>query len=260
MVNGETFRVGAKRFGSLPERMEPPGPCLAWHDGAMATKKRKPAAKGMDAATIKLRNQRWQEARGRYREAQGGEAEGWDQRYEALGEILDDQLYLAGGYRTAAAFLAAEAPGLSLDSARQYVEVARHFDPADEVRFGISKLALLVAYLKAQAGGLLPLVKVHPDRQKIVLADGKRRRTIAFSGATAEQLRAAIRGAHHAAGTTRPQKKPAAVVAMETGLRRARARGARVRARKDSIDLLALPLATLGPTLKTLAAVRLPRP
>ena len=89
---------------------------------------------------------RWEEAIARYRKARTEEIEGWDERYEALGDILDNDppYYLAGGHKTARAFLQAEVPDQDERSVRTYIRVARFFDPEDEAKHGVSKLDLLL--------------------------------------------------------------------------------------------------------------------
>ena len=50
----------------------------------------------------KALKQRYLEALDRLRNASASEAKGWDERYEALGDILESEppYYLAGGYKT----------------------------------------------------------------------------------------------------------------------------------------------------------------
>lgn len=128
-----------------------------------------------------------------FKRAQAAEIARWDEAYEALGEILDGKppLYLAGGYRSAKAFVAAVLPGTKLETVRAGVRVARHFDPDAEKKHGVTRLALLLDYLAAQNGGELPAGRVDPDRAKVVTKSG----TKPFATMSFDELRDAVRAA-----------------------------------------------------------------
>jgi hypothetical protein len=125
--------------------------------------------------------------------AQDAEIARWDEAYEALGEILlsDPPLYLAGGFKSAKAFVAEVLPGMRVDTVRASVRVARHFDPDTEKKHGIAKLALLLDYLAAQNGGELPSVRIDPDRSKVATKKG----AVAFASLSYDELRDAVRAA-----------------------------------------------------------------
>jgi hypothetical protein len=164
----------------------------------------------------------WKKAIARYRRARTTETARWDERYEVLGDILDGSLYLAAGFRTARAFLAAEAPDLSERTARVCVRVARHFDAADEERFGVWKLAALLDYLEARRDGrALPRRKLRPERQRIEVAGarGGDAESVAFADATIPLLKRAARTAGgHAAPKAPPIVKAIRAVLAEAGL------------------------------------------
>jgi hypothetical protein len=140
---------------------------------------------------------RWNEALERYRVARAEETAGWDERYEALGDIVDAKppLYLAGGFKTAGAFLRAEAPELSERQVRTYIRVARYFDPEDEARHGVSKLEALLDYLEAAGGVPLAPAKLHVERQRVRVKRGKVERRVPFAEVTVQELRAAVKKA-----------------------------------------------------------------
>src|SRR5687767_11771137 len=94
------------------------------HDGAKADSIRQ--RKGQTGVVVDAAlKARWNEAIARYRAARDEEVEGWDERYEALGEIIDSEppYYLAGGYKTAREFLKKEVPDQDERSVRAYVRV-----------------------------------------------------------------------------------------------------------------------------------------
>ena len=87
-----------------PKKKKKPAP-------GKTSKKAAPATpKTIVDKSLKLR---FTDALERYRAARTTEAASWDDRYEVLGEILDGELFLAGGFKDASAFLHAEAPELS---------------------------------------------------------------------------------------------------------------------------------------------------
>lgn len=188
----------------------------------------------------------------RYRQARDGEMAGWDLRYESLGAILDGELYLAAGFKSARAFLAAEAPDQDERTVRTNIRVARHFDPDDEAKYGPSRLLALLDYLDA-AGGLGERVKIHPERQQVSVPGARRGTTtrVAFADATVAQLRGATRAARAGKGqtgkTASPVEKAVRALLGKTGLGHVT-----VRVRKDIVDLGGIPvdgLAKLGAAL-----------
>jgi hypothetical protein len=202
---------------------------------------------------------RWDEAIVRYRKARAEELEGWDERYEALGDILDSDppYYLAGGYRTARAFLQAEVPDQDERSVRTYIRVARYFDPPDEQQYGIIKLDLLLRYMEST--GALPLepAKIRPDRQKVRVTRGRTTQSVPLAEVTFEELRAATRAAARSAG--KPQKNaPPLVRALSTLLSKAKLQGVGVRLRGGKVDLSGIPADRLGALGSALASADLP--
>ncbi|WP_437680743.1 hypothetical protein [Sorangium sp. So ce131] len=202
---------------------------------------------------------RWEEAIARYRKARTEELEGWDERYEALGDILDSDppYYLAGGFKTARAFLQAEVPDQDERSVRTYIRVARFFEPEDEAKHGISKLDLLLRYLEAAGGVPLAPAKIRPDKQKIRVAKGKTQRLVPFPEVTFDELRQAIRTAARSAGKV-TKNAPPLVRALGGLLAKAKLRGVGVRLRGGKVDLSGIPAGELAALGKVLASAKLP--
>jgi len=202
---------------------------------------------------------RWEAAIGRYRRARSEETEGWDERYEALGEILDSDppYYLAGSYRSAKAFLAAEAPGQDLRSVRRYVRVARHFDPADEVRYGITRLDVLLDYLEAtNHAAPLPPAKIDLARQKVRLLESGQSRLRPFAELGVDELRAACRAARRA--EAKPSAKlPPIARAVEQALTKAGLRTIAVGVRGGALYLGSIPMAQVPALGAALSKVRI---
>lgn len=140
-----------------------------------------------------------------FRDAHGAELVRWDAAYEALDSMLrgDAPLYLAGGFKSARAFLASVLPGVALSTVRDGVRVARHFNADDEKRYGVRKLALLLDYLEAESGAELPRVRIDPATTKVDVADGR----TAFASLTFDEMRDVARrkrGAKARSGTDTP--------------------------------------------------------
>ena len=217
-----------------------------------------PASTPTEVTVDKALKARWSEALERYRRARTDETEGWDARYEALGDILesDPPYYLAGGYKSAAAFLKAEVPDQDERTVRMYIRVARYFDPEDEARFGVAKLDLLLRYLEAAGGVPLAPAKVHPDRQKIKVPATKGMKTIALAEATAEDLRKAARAAANKGGKPAASVSPA-VRTLRDVLGKAKLEAVAVRVRSGHVDLGGIPWGMLGALGKALSGSRL---
>jgi hypothetical protein len=231
------------------------------HEGTKkTTSDPRPVGQALAAALVdpKLKA-RWESALARYRSARADETAGWDQRYEALGEIIDSEppYYLAGGYRDATSFLKVEAPGQELRTVRRYVRVARHFEPEHEVRYGITKLDALIDYLEAVGKSApLPPAKIDLARQKVRVPDGKAQRVLLFADATVEELQRARRAAQAKSRPAAPALSPIARRVQEA-LARAKLQGIAVGLRGGALHLGGIPLAQVPALGKALAAVKI---
>jgi len=141
-----------------------------------------------------------------FHEAQGTELGGWDAAYEALDSLLHSEppLFIAGGYKTVKAFLAAVLPGVALSTVRDGVRVARHFNADDEKAYGVRKLALLLDYLEAESGTELPRVRIDLAKTKVDVG-GKR---VLFTSLSFDEMRDVVRkkkSAKGRAGTDSPE-------------------------------------------------------
>lgn len=138
-----------------------------------------------------------------FKRAHGAELAQWDAAYESLGAILDGDapLYLAGGFKSAQAFVDAVLPGMKLETVRGYVRVARHFDPDDEKKHGVTRLALLLDYLEAKQGAL-PEAGINPDRTRV--AQGAER--VPFASLSSDAMRDVVREAKGDGAKARKEK------------------------------------------------------
>ncbi len=166
---------------------------------------------------------RWEKAIARYRAARDTESSGWDDRYEALGDIIESEppYYLAGGHATTRAFLKAEAPGETERSVRRSIRVARHFEPSDEATHGIAKLEALLDYLAAHGSKATVPAKLDLARQRVRVAEGKSFRMRPFAELTLAELRRAAR-AKGAGSSEASAKVPAEVKKWRAALAKAK--------------------------------------
>ena len=212
-------------------------------------------AKKPTVVVDKLLKARWQDALARYQKAVSEETQGWDERYEALGEIVESEppLYLAGGYKTARAFFAEQVPGVDERSIRSYIRVAKSFDPEDETKYGISKLEALLDYLQAVGGGPVPPAKINPARQKVRVRRGKLQRLEPFAEVTVADLKEATR-----ASTKHPVASlPPEVKELRAALQKAKLGGISVRLRQQKFDLGGIRASDLRKVGKVLASAKL---
>lgn len=199
---------------------------------------------------------RWDEAIGRYRDALTNATAGWDARYEALGEIMDADppYYLAAGYKTANAFLEAEAPSEDPRTVRSYIRVAKHFDPVDEANYGIAKLDLLIVYLTAKAGKA-PEGKVDPEACRIEVPKGSKRESLPLSRVTAEDLRRATRALTSPSQGQSPYESPF-VKKLRAVLAKAGLSSVGVAMRKELVTLSGIEKGALAKLGKALGSMR----
>ena len=200
---------------------------------------------------------RWAETISRLRAARGEATKGWDDKYEAVGEILDHKLYLAGSHKSAREFLAKELPGEDERSVRTYMRVARYFDPADEEKYGISRLDLLLTYLEAAGGAPLAPAKINLAKSRIKVVDKKAVHTIDFAEVTVEQLRLAVRGARSDKGPAKA-KEPPAVKALRAHFVKSGLRSVGVRLRGDRYDFSGVQQGDLARLAKALSTAKVP--
>jgi len=223
-----------------------------------AAMKTKAAAKGSKALPSlkidKARKARWELEIDLLRQAKSGEAESWDDLYEALGRILDEELYLAGSFKTERAFLKSEMPGQDERTVKQYVRVARSFEPPDEQQHGIAKLDALLDYLEAAGGGRVAPAKINLGKQWIRLSTGDK---LAFTVATRDQIRQAARAAKGDANKL-PSALSPVVKAIKQALAKAGAGGVAVRMSRGLINLGGVPPRQVNAVGKALAGAKLP--
>ena len=210
-----------------------------------------------EALVDKALKKRYQDALSRYRAATTAETARWDERFEALAQIIDSDppYYLAGGYATTREFLKAEAPNETERGVSMGIRVAVHFDAADEQRYGITNLDALLGYLEAEAGGKLGRAKIHPERQTIRIKQGKGTKAISFAQATRAQIQAATRLALGKSGGSKA-KLPAVVATLKKALGAAGLGNIAVSMRGGEVTLSGIATESFAALAKVLKGVK----
>lgn len=228
---------------------------------------RKPAAKkpankiDPKALTDAQLKTRFQEELARFDRARTTETENWDEMYEAIGEILysDPPLFLAAGHKTARAFLAEVLPGVTEQTVRAYVRVAKYFDPEDEKHYGVSKLQFYLDYLEAHGGAPLAAAKIDLRKATVSLDRGKKGnpRKVPLHEVTYDELRAAARAAK-SSGRRVKKNEPPAIAALRKQLAGVKLGAIGVRLRGGRLDLSGIPLADVEALGRVLVKAKLP--
>lgn len=203
---------------------------------------------------------RWLDALRVVRRSARGAAVSFDERWEAVAEILDHDppLYLAGGFATAREFLAAEL-GETERTARRYVRVARFASPVEEARYGVSKLDAVLAFLEARAGKPFGRLPVDFQRLRIPVRRDERPRRLTVASASVEEVRSATRALLRSSGGAAPGTAPL-VRAVDAALAAGPLRGIRVRLAAGRLSFSGVPADALAAFAAALAGVRLPDP
>lgn len=186
-------------------------------------------------------------------------ASAFDQKWEAVSAIVehDPPLYLAGGMATVKEFLSKHV-GETERTARRYMRVARYASPAEEVRFGTTKLDSILDYFEAKAGqpleGRLPV-----DFAKVRLSvkrDDKDVR-LGLEELTLDELRVETRKLRRSGGQA-PAKASPIAKAIANVLKGARLGSIGVRVAGGKVWLGGIPLEAWRELVDALRKVELP--
>lgn len=145
--------------------------------------------------------QQWEKAIATLKASKQKGAAAFDELWETVGEVVehDPPLYLAGGFATAKAFLAAHFEETQRTAYRN-VRVAKYASPSEEAKYGVAKLDLVLSYVEAKLGapakGRLPIdfasiripVRRNDEVRKVRIEEASAKE---IAGATRELTRAA---------------------------------------------------------------------
>jgi hypothetical protein len=188
------------------------------------------------------------------------EAGGYDAYWEAVGAILDGDLYVYGGYDTPDAFLAAEVK-VPRRTALRMVRVARYASPADEERYGTAILDAALSYIEAKTGGPVDgkLPVRFEDLRIPVVRDGATHR-LSLHEITFDELTAATRALARKTGHAKERRSPTEQ-ALVNALKDVKPlAGVTVHVSDGHLRLGAIPLYALPDLARVLRDLELPTP
>jgi len=206
------------------------------------------------------RKRRFERLIGEMRRASRKEAAGFDSYWEAVGEILDAELYVAGGYESAKAFVADEVKE-TLRTAQRNVRVAKYASPADEQRWGTTLLDAALAYVEAKAGGPIKgKLPVRFEAMKIDPPGDSEKKKLSLDEISVEELNAATRGRVRSKNKDRARSSPAEQ-AIVTAIKKHKGLGeVSVDVSDGMLRLGRVPLKALKELALALRGVTLPDP
>ncbi len=203
--------------------------------------------------------QQWEKALAALKASKQEGASAFDELWETVGEVLehDPPLYLAGGFATAKAFLTTHL-GETERTAYRNVRVAKYASPAEEARYGVAKLDLVLSFVEAKLGapakGRLPVdfasVKIPVER------DGETRK-VGIEEATAQEIAAATRSLVRSAKKT-PARVSPVVSAVTKALSKGPLRAISVRFSKGKLSFGGIDPAALPALVSALSGLKLP--
>lgn len=225
-----------------------------------AAKKAAPAKPARVALTVdRALKQQWEKALATLKASKQEGASAFDELWETVGDVLqhDPPLYLAGGFATARAFLTTHL-GETERTAYRNVRVAKYASPAEEARYGVAKLDLVLAYVEAKLGaptkGRLP---VDFARVKIPVTRGGQTRNVGIEEATAQEIAAATRNLARSAKKA-PAKVSPVVSAVTKAFSKGPLRAISVRFSNGKLSLGGIDPAALPALVSALSGLKLP--
>jgi hypothetical protein len=213
----------------------------------------------VDVEIDRTLKKKWLAALDALEDAKREGAGAFDRQWEAVGAILehDPPLYLAGGLSTNKAFLERHV-GENERTARRMVRVAKYASPAEENRFGISKLDAAISFIEAKIGapiqGRLPVAF---DALRIPAGKDNNAEHKPLADTTVEEIHAATRALLRA-GKKSPVKASPVVKALTNELSSRALRGVSVRLAGGKVSFSGIPLDAFADFVKGLARVQLP--
>ena len=182
----------------------------------------------------------------------------FDVLWETVGAVLDHDppLYLAGGIASGREFLT-KLVGENERTARRLVRVAKYASPAEEAKYGVSKLDAAIAFVEAKAGAPAKgRVPVAFEALRIPVERGGKSLRLPLEDALVEEIAAATRKLlrpHEA----RPRPTPV-VIAVTRSLDDAKIKGVHVSSSRGKVTLSGIPVETFAQVMKTLGRTKLP--
>jgi hypothetical protein len=206
------------------------------------------------------RKKAWEAAMLRLEAARASQATGFDDYWEVVGDIVDAELYVAGGHETPEAFYKAVV-GHKKRTAQRMVRVARHATEQEIKDYTVSLLDAAISYVEAKAGG--PTVGKLPIRFEAIRVpvkrDGKEVR-VGLLDAGVVAVRAATKAVLKKSGSSRERVSPAAAEIADVLGAIASLKDVTVSVVDGKLKLGNIPLAAIGVLGRALDGITLDSP
>lgn len=213
----------------------------------------------VDLKVDKDLQKRWQKALDIVKDAKREGASAFDVLWETVAEIVenDPPLYLAGGLATTRDFLAQHLSETER-SARRWMRVAKYASPAEEARYGVSKLDAVIGYLEAKSGGAIQgSLPVAFDKLKIPVERDGKTISVPLEEATVDAIETATRKLKRG-GQKLPRKTSPVLAAVTRELSKGKLRGISAKISGGKLMLGAVPLDALSDLADALRRIELP--
>ena len=215
----------------------------------------KPKRDVVKVRTDPARQRRYDELAKAMRGARLGEARGFDAYWESVGEVIDAQLYIEGGYSTADAWMKAVVHEPKRTALRN-VRVARYASPDEESRWGVTKLDAALSFIEAKLGapiaGKLP---IKLDALRIPVERDGKKGTRGLDDVDAAEIAVATKRLRRVDGTERARRSPIEPAYVDAIQKVAGLRGMSVRFHDGRISFGNVPMSQLEPFKKILREV-----
>lgn len=189
--------------------------------------------------------------------ARAEESSGFDDYWEAVGAIVERELYIAGGFERPEDFFARvlkEKPR----TAFRMIRVARYATEQEIATYSVSVLDAAIAYIEAKTGGpAAGKLPVRFESLRIPVTRGGTVRSVPLAEAGAADVRRATTELLKKAGRSRATASPAQAKVAETLARVGSLAEVSVHVTGGKVRFGAVPLAALGVFAKALARVKL---
>ena len=232
-----------------------------------AAQKPKPARTGMLARPAKVEitvdralKDRWAALLAKLEDAKREGAGAFDEQWETVGAIVEHEppLYLAGGFATVRDFLEKHV-GENERTARRFIRVAKYASPAEEAKYGVSRLDRAIAYVEAKAGGpAKERLPVAFDKLKVPVEVGGKTTLVPLEKAQVADIEAATRKLLRAEDDAAPAKASPLVKAVIAQLKSKPLHGITVRASGGKLFLGAIAPESLADLSAALLRIKLP--
>lgn len=126
-------------------------------------------------------------------DAQNSSARQFDALYEAIGEVIEHELFLDGGFRSVNDYIT-EVIKEPRRTVLRNVRVAKYATSAEEAQYGVAKLDAALAYIEAKMGGAAKgTLRVRFDSLKIPVSGAGDERSVSLEEASVAQIQAATK-------------------------------------------------------------------